>query len=179
MNHEKIKLFLVDDDAMFLKLLEIEFLYHADFTIETFATGELCMENISHNPDVIILDYHLDGVVKNAMNGIAMQLECFDASPYDHFEFWVRGDPAKGYTTIFKIEFKKFQKDADGYEETIKGSYVVKGVTDKWQKISIPLNVINGILDWKDLREFVITFEKRRVERPRDGAFRATDSAHP
>ena len=70
MNKEKIKLFLVDDDAVFLKSLEIEFLQHADFTIETFATGERCMEKISHNPDVIILDYHLDGIDKTAMNGM-------------------------------------------------------------------------------------------------------------
>jgi DNA-binding NtrC family response regulator len=71
MNKEaKIKLFLVDDDAMFLKLLEIEFLEHADFDIETYATGELCLANLSHNPDIIILDYYLDGIKKNAMNGI-------------------------------------------------------------------------------------------------------------
>lgn len=70
MNNEKIRLFLVDDDALFLKSLEIEFLQHADFTIETFATGELCIENLSHTPDVIILDYLLDDVDKNAMNGI-------------------------------------------------------------------------------------------------------------
>jgi len=66
----KIKLFLVDDDAVFLKSLKIEFLHHTDFTVETFATGELCIENLSQNPDVIILDYHLDGIDKNAMNGI-------------------------------------------------------------------------------------------------------------
>jgi two-component system OmpR family response regulator len=70
MKNEKIKLFLVDDDAVFLKSLEIEFLQHADFAIETFATGELCMQSLSHNPDVIILDYFLDGIDKNAMNGI-------------------------------------------------------------------------------------------------------------
>lgn len=74
-NINKIKLFLVDDDALFLKSLEIEFSEHADFTedvysIETYATGELCMENLSHEPDVIILDYHLDGIDKTAMNGI-------------------------------------------------------------------------------------------------------------
>ena len=40
-NENKIKLFLVDDDAVFLKSLEIEFLQNADFNIETFATGEL------------------------------------------------------------------------------------------------------------------------------------------
>jgi len=66
----KIKLFLVDDDALFLKTLQIELQNHADFEIETYATGELCMNNLSHNPDVIILDYHLDGIEKDVMNGI-------------------------------------------------------------------------------------------------------------
>jgi len=66
----KIKLFLVDDDAVFLKSSEIEFLNSADFLIETYATGELCIENLDHNPDVIILDYHLDGINKGAMNGL-------------------------------------------------------------------------------------------------------------
>jgi len=67
---KKIKLFLVDDDAVFLKLLEIEFKEHADIDIRTFASGELCMENITECPDIIILDYHLDGIEKGAMNGI-------------------------------------------------------------------------------------------------------------
>jgi DNA-binding NtrC family response regulator len=66
----KIKIFLVDDDAMYLKLLEIEFRQHADFIFESFGTGEICVENLSHKPDVIILDYHLDSVEKLAMNGI-------------------------------------------------------------------------------------------------------------
>ena len=70
MNNEKIKLFLVDDDAVFLKSLEIDFLERADFIIETFATGELCIANLSHDPDVIILDYFLDGIEATAMNGI-------------------------------------------------------------------------------------------------------------
>ena len=70
MKIDKIKLFLVDDDAVFLKSLEIEFLQHADFVIETYSTGELCLKSLAHNPDVIILDYHLDGIDKAAMNGI-------------------------------------------------------------------------------------------------------------
>jgi two-component system, OmpR family, response regulator len=70
-NENKIKLFLVDDDAVFLKSLEIEFLDHGDFEIETFATGELCLEQITQKPDVVILDFHLDGIDKTAMNGLA------------------------------------------------------------------------------------------------------------
>ena len=66
----KTKLFLVDDDAVFLKLLAIDLHEHADFDIETYATGEACIQHLSNNPDVIILDYHLDGIDKNTMNGI-------------------------------------------------------------------------------------------------------------
>ena len=82
MNKEnKIKIFLVDDDALFLKSLEIEFLQHADFIIETYTTGELCIENLFRNPDVIILDYYLDGVDKNAMNGIETLDKIKDFNP--------------------------------------------------------------------------------------------------
>lgn len=63
-------IFLVDDDAVFLKSLEIEFRQKGDFIVETFASGEACLDSLSQNPDLIILDYQLDGIEKNAMNGI-------------------------------------------------------------------------------------------------------------
>jgi YesN/AraC family two-component response regulator len=66
----KVKIFLVDDDEVFLKLLEIKFFECVDFVVETFTTGELCIDNLSHNPDIIISDYHLNSIIKNAMNGL-------------------------------------------------------------------------------------------------------------
>jgi DNA-binding NarL/FixJ family response regulator len=66
----KIKLFLVDDDPLFLRILALQFAENENYIIETFSTGELCIENLSKIPDVIILDYHLNGIDKNAMNGI-------------------------------------------------------------------------------------------------------------
>jgi two-component system, OmpR family, response regulator len=69
-NDKKILLFLVDDDALFLKSLEIDFTDNTKSIIKTFTTGELCLENISQNPDVVILDYHLNSVDKNAINGL-------------------------------------------------------------------------------------------------------------
>ncbi len=77
----KTRIFLVDDDTVFLKSLEIDFMQHFDFVIETFLSGELCVANLSHNPDIVILDFHLDGINKNAMNGI----ETLDKiTAYDH-----------------------------------------------------------------------------------------------
>jgi two-component system, OmpR family, response regulator len=70
MNKKKRLLFLVDDDALFLKSLEIEFGDNIKWEIKTFPTGELCLENISQNPDVIILDYYLNSIEKDAINGL-------------------------------------------------------------------------------------------------------------
>ena len=123
-------------------------------------------KNVKINPSGYSLkvEYNVNSD-KNAANGFWTQLKSIDASGYDHFEFWVKGDAAKGFTTVFKIEFKKTQPDDEGHEETIKGSYVVKGVTEDWQKISVPLNVMNGIPSWRDMRELVVTFEKKRVDK--------------
>jgi len=74
-NRGKVKLFLVDDDVVFLKLLQIEFLHHGDFEIETYATGELCLANLQNKPDLIILDYHLNSIDQSAMNGLDTLIE--------------------------------------------------------------------------------------------------------
>lgn len=66
----KIKIFLVDDDLVYLKSLEIEFSQNPLFIIETYKSGELCIDNLLKNPDIIVLDYHLDGIDKGVMNGI-------------------------------------------------------------------------------------------------------------
>ena len=71
MNNEiKPLIFLVDDDALFLKSIEIDFTQNTESYIKTFITGELCLENISQNPDIIILDYYLNSIDINAINGI-------------------------------------------------------------------------------------------------------------
>lgn len=82
MKDRKIKVFLVDDDALFLKSMEIEFMHNTVFSIETYATGEQCITNLPNKPDVIILDYHLDGIDKHAMNGIDTldKIKAFDAA---------------------------------------------------------------------------------------------------
>lgn len=141
MNKGKIKLFLVDDDAVFLKSLEIEFMDHADFIIETYATGELCIQHLDHFPDVIILDYHLNGIDKLAMNGldtldqiklvnpdipvvmlssqdkIEVAISCMH---HRSFDYVVKSETAfirlqKILTSIFK--YKKMEKELKWYME--------------------------------------------------------------
>lgn len=66
----KIKVFLVDDDILLLKALQVDFESQGEYVVQTYKSGEECIENLTENPDVIVLDYHLDGFDKDAMNGI-------------------------------------------------------------------------------------------------------------
>ena len=79
---EKTRLYLVDDDAVFLKDLEIEFREAGNFDISTFATGELCIKQLTNRPDIVILDYQLNGIDRDAMHGIDTldRIKEFDAS---------------------------------------------------------------------------------------------------
>lgn len=117
----KIKLFLVDDDVVFLRSLEIEFLQHGDFAIETFVSGELCLQNIARAPDIIILDYLLDGTDKNAINGIETldkirvinpDIPVIMLSAQDKIEVAVNCMHHKAYDYVVKSEtaFMRLQK---------------------------------------------------------------------
>lgn len=117
----KIKIFLVDDDVLFLRSLEMEFLEHGNFDIETYVSGELCVENLSNGPDLIILDYLLDGTDKNAMDGIVTldKIKAFDAdipvimlSAQDKIEVAVNCMHHKALDYVVKSEtaFMRLQK---------------------------------------------------------------------
>jgi two-component system OmpR family response regulator len=140
-NLTKINLFLVDDDALFLKSLELEFIQNADFAIETYATGESCLANLSRYPDIIILDYHLDGIDKTAMNGIETLDKIKAANPdipvvmlssqdsidvaiscmhHRAFDYVVKSETAfmrlqKIITSLFK--YRKMEKELSWYME--------------------------------------------------------------
>lgn len=138
-----IKLFLVDDDAVFMKNLDKELLETADFEIITFSTGELCLENLHQNPDVIILDYELNAVNLDAMNGIAILDEILAFNPsipvimlsaqdkinvavncmhHDAFDYVVKSETSflrlqMIMTTIFQL--KSMEKKLDWYKDKL------------------------------------------------------------
>lgn len=141
MNKQKILIFLVDDDALFLKSLELEFEQNTQSDIKTYATGEQCLKNLSLNPDIIILDYHLNSIDLKAINGletldrikaanpnipvimlssqdkIAVAVNCMKHQAFDYI---VKSETAfirlqKAITTIF--HYQKIEKALSWYME--------------------------------------------------------------
>jgi len=98
----------------------------------------------------IRLDYDVDSP-NPAYNGFWMKLNGEDFTPYNTLNFYLKGDAKSGFTKRIKIELK---------DMTNKPSpYIVSGVTDQWQRISIPFEKFRRINDWKSMNEFVVVFD--------------------
>lgn len=98
----------------------------------------------------IRLDYDVDSP-NPAYNGFWMKLNGTDASKYNTINFYIKGDASAGFTKRVKIELKDMSNKPS--------PYIVSGITDQWQKISIPFEKFRRITDWKALNEFVVVFD--------------------
>lgn len=88
---------------------------------------------------------------KPAYGGLWMRLRDLNATTFDALAFRIRGDPKMGFTTTFKVELK------DAVDQS--SHYYVRGITDQWQDMVIPLKQMQGMANFARLKEFVITFE--------------------
>lgn len=59
MDSENLKIFVVEDDEWYNRLLVYNLSLNPDYEIHTFTNGKNCLENLHLQPDVITLDYRL------------------------------------------------------------------------------------------------------------------------
>jgi len=64
------KIFVVDDDEMLSTALEDYLKRKTLHEVMLFNTGEDCLKHLKDEPDIIVLDYNLNSVYKDAANGI-------------------------------------------------------------------------------------------------------------
>jgi two-component system OmpR family response regulator len=80
---DKISIFLVDDDSLFLKSLEHLLLHKLKYqiNIKPFHSGEEFLEHLDEKPDIVVLDYLLNGQRPQAMNGIDILTQVMNQHP--------------------------------------------------------------------------------------------------
>ncbi|OGW78678.1 MAG: hypothetical protein A2Z83_04565 [Omnitrophica bacterium GWA2_52_8] len=107
------------------------------------------------------LDYRVDSP-NPAYNGFWMKLNSVDFTSYDTLNFYIKGEPQAGFTKRLKLELK----DASGIPQA---SFVMTGISDQWQKISIPFKEFGAATNWKEMTEFVVVFDDMN-SRPKTGS---------
>lgn len=67
-NNKELVIFIVDDNKIYRRLMK-RTINRPNFSVLTFSTGEECLKYLHLNPDLVLLDYHLDGVNPYAKKG--------------------------------------------------------------------------------------------------------------
>jgi DNA-binding NtrC family response regulator len=131
MENQKYPLiFVVEDNAVYNKLI-VNHLRLQKFTrTESFMSGEDCLKNIDKKPDIIIQDYLLDG-----MNGIDVLKATRKKNPDTEFIF------LSGQNDIeLAINSMKY----GAYDYIVKDQFALKKLTDKINRIMIHHELINS-----------------------------------
>ncbi|MBK7886608.1 MAG: response regulator [Bacteroidetes bacterium] len=120
------KIFIVEDDELQSSLLMDRLTRDIPHTVTIFPTGEECLKHIHENPEIIILDYHLNKDVKDAATGMEILTVIKKANPDIHIIMLSSQER-------YSIALQSIQKGAE--------QYVVKDAT-AFEKIN---NLVNDL----------------------------------
>jgi DNA-binding NtrC family response regulator len=134
------KIFIVDDDPVQAEMLKDHLSKMSGFKVHHYSSGEECLKNVNELPGIVFLDFYLNSVNKEAMDGLEVLQEIKKVSPetdvvmlsgqdkidvavnsmkYGAFDYIVKGESAfyRAEKAVFNIyRFKKLQGNAAKYK---------------------------------------------------------------
>jgi two-component system, OmpR family, response regulator len=136
----KKKIFIVDDDPILAEMLKDHLVKMTSYEIKIFNTGEECIKAMDELPGIVFLDFYLNSVNKEALDGLEVLKEIKTASPetdvvmlsgqdkidvavktmqYGAFDYIVKGESSfyRAEQVVFNIyRYKKLQGNAAKYK---------------------------------------------------------------
>jgi two-component system OmpR family response regulator len=141
----KIKIFLVDDDLMFMESLK-HVLNEDKADVKIFSNGEDCLKSMEIEvPEVVVMDYYLDGKSDKAMNGLQVMNKIKKSNPETEI-IMVSGQDnvdvavdilkygAYDYITKEKSAFVKVRNDIKHIADKIEQS---DDYVEKWDRLKV------------------------------------------
>lgn len=134
------KIFIVDDDPVLAEMLKDHLAKMTNYDIAIFESGEECLKNMDQKPGIVFLDFYLNSVNRDAMDGLEVLQEIKKADPdadvvilsgqdkievavktmqYGAFDYIVKGESAfyRAEKVVFNIyRYKKLQGNAARYK---------------------------------------------------------------
>ncbi len=140
-NNDILSVFLVDDDKMFLHGLEhhLQQKLKPAIRIRSFSNGEEALKSLDEKPDIVVLDYLLNGDYPYAMNGLQVLDRIKKAEP------------------DINVVMLSVQDKADVAVDTIKHGafdYVVKNHNTFLKAQNAVRGAIMAVKNYKDARNY-------------------------
>jgi two-component system, OmpR family, response regulator len=134
------KIFIVDDDPVLAEMLKDHLVKMTNYEIVIYESGEECLKHMVDQPGIVFLDYYLNSVNKDAMDGLEVLQEIKKMDPetdvvilsgqdkievavktmqYGAFDYIVKGESAfyRAEKVVFNIyRYKKLQGNAARYK---------------------------------------------------------------
>ena len=143
-------IFIVDDNFVYNKLIATHLKRNKFQRIECFLSGEECMNNLSKKPDIVIQDYHMDG-----MSGIEVLKESKKRNPTTEFIF-LSGDDS------YEIAANTIKYGA--YDYLVKDRLAFKKLVEKIRKIqSVKLKNSKNKVGFSSLFKVIIILATRMI----------------
>lgn len=120
------KIFIVDDEPLLTQALKDYLIREVPHQVSIFNTGEECLKRLHEKPDVVILDYYLNAVQKDAANGLEILQTIRKYHPSIHVIMLSSQDK---YSTAFE----SIQRGAEQY--VIKGEDAFHEVEELIQEL--------------------------------------------
>src|SRR5262249_23093670 len=74
---------------------------------------------------------------------VRLALPDVDARAYDALVFWIKGDATHGFAPTLEVGFLRPHPTLPGMSQA--GSFRMTGITERWQQMVIPLNLMPGM----------------------------------
>jgi len=133
-------IFVVDDEEVFQEAVKTHLSNnHKKANIHCYHSGEDCVANAKHKPELIVLDYHLAPVESSAMNGL-QTLQALNANNSNAHVVMLTGDDS--------VQVANDTKKHGAFD------YIVKGET-AFAKLDINCkHILKQIADAKEILDF-------------------------
>ena len=131
MKNSKIPLiFVVEDNAVYNKLIVNHLRAHKLLRTESFLSGEDCLKNMNQKPDILILDYLLEGIT-----GIDVVIAAKKKFPATDFIFLSGQDNIEVAINCMRY---------GAYDYIVKDQYALIKLSDKINKILVHRELVKS-----------------------------------
>lgn len=146
-------MFLVDDEPIQNEMLKDYLSERFLYNIKTFDNGEEAVNSLSLNPEIIILDYHLNSHLPNAKNGVDILKMIVERSPstqvimlsgQDKIDVAIDSMKYGAYDYVVKGEtaFSRMENIINNVSELHK----VRTINNAYKKTIVFLSIVIGMI---------------------------------